>query len=440
MAKDPTQPTTVVPVEGPANRRRFLQALGAATVYVPPALVALLGDARAARAQSTAPSQSSAGENSGGGSDQTPQVRANAGEDETVVIGTPVTLDGSRSTSTLGLAISYAWAFDSKPATSTASLSGATTATPTFVADKTGSYVVRLTVTAGGVSDHATVTISTFNSAPIANAGPAQTIAAGALVKLDGSQSYDPNGQALTYSWFLAAPAGSLALLSGATSPNPTFTADLSGTYTATLIVNDGYVDSDAAFVLISTDNSAPVANAGFDQSAPLGSTVALDGTASSDVDGDALTYTWSILSAPPLSGATLSDAHSPMPSFTPDLLGMYIFGLIVHDGLVPSTQDTAQVYVFDAAAMVADVQHLQQEIAALDSGLFKNKSAQNSLVNKLNAVVQRVSKGKYADAVAQLRNVVLPKVTGGWITDPATEAALVLEIESLITTLEALI
>jgi hypothetical protein len=128
------------------------------------------------------------------------------------------------------------------------------------------------------------------------------------------------------------------------------------------------------------------------------------------------------------------------MPSFTPDLLGMYIFGLIVHDGLVPSTQDTAQVYVFDAAAMVADVQHLQQEIAALDSGLFKNKSAQNALVNKLNAVVQRVSQGKYADAVAQLRNVVLPKVTGGWITDPATEAVVVLEIESLITTLEALI
>jgi hypothetical protein len=50
------------------------------------------------------------------------------------------------------------------------------------------------------------------------------------------------------------------------------------------------------------------------------------------------------------------------------------------------------------------------------------------------------VSQGKYADAVAQLRNVVLPKVTGGWISDPATEAVVVLEIESLITTLEALI
>ena len=55
------------------------------------------------------------------------------------------------------------------------------------------------------------------------------------------------------------------------------------------LVVNDGQVASVADTVAISTVNSAPVANAGADQTALVTQTVTLNGGASSDVDGDAL-------------------------------------------------------------------------------------------------------------------------------------------------------
>jgi chitinase len=80
------------------------------------------------------------------------------------------------------------------------------------------------------------------NQAPVADAGPAQDVLVGARVRLDGSASYDPDGDAITYWWALTSkPAGSTAMLSDA---SPSFTADVAGIYVATLIVSDGKVGS----------------------------------------------------------------------------------------------------------------------------------------------------------------------------------------------------
>ena len=140
--------------------------------------------------------------------------------------------------------ITYAWSFTSKPTGSTATLSNSTLVHPTFTADKAGSYVVQLVVTDshGAASTPANVTISTNNSPPVANAGPAQTVSQGALVTLNGSLSSDPNGDPITYAWsFTSKPTGSTATLSDSTIVNPTFTADQAGSYLLQLVVTDSH-------------------------------------------------------------------------------------------------------------------------------------------------------------------------------------------------------
>jgi hypothetical protein len=85
-------------------------------------------------------------------------------------------------------------------------------------------------------------------STATANAGAAQSVAVGAVVTLDGSASRADVGRTLTYGWTLTTrPAGSSANLSSATAAKPTFTADVAGTFVASLIVSDGRVNSTAA-------------------------------------------------------------------------------------------------------------------------------------------------------------------------------------------------
>jgi PKD domain len=118
-------------------------------------------------------------------------------------------------------------------------------------------------------------------------------------VQLDGSGSTDVDGDLLSYHWSLTAPAGSSAALSSPDLFNPTFLVDKPGTYVGQLIVNDGTVDSAPATVTVTTKNSPPEADAGPDQSVPVGTTVTLDGSATKDADRDPLTYQWALLSVP---------------------------------------------------------------------------------------------------------------------------------------------
>jgi PKD domain len=267
---------------------------------------------------------------------------ANAGPGQTVAVGTTVTLNGTGSTDTNGSPLTYQWTLVSPPSGSTTTITNPTSAMPTLYIDKFGNYVVQLIVNDGTLSSApATVTISTTHTAPVANAGPGQTAPQGTVITLDGGASVDPDGNPLTYAWsFVSVPPGSSATLSTASAVQPTFTLDKFGTYVAQLIVSDAYLSSTASTVTITTSHTPPVANAGPVQSAPVGTAVTLDGSASNDANGFSLTYSWSLISG----AAVLSNANTVHPSFTIDVAGSYVAQLIVNDGFNSSTPATVTI------------------------------------------------------------------------------------------------
>ncbi|MHC1725305.1 MAG: PKD domain-containing protein [Syntrophobacteraceae bacterium] len=276
---------------------------------------------------------------------------ANAGPDQTVPLGALVTLNGSGSTDPDGDSLTYHWAFLSTPAGSAATLSNPAGALPTFTADRPGPYELQLVVNDGTLSSTPdTITVTTQNSRPSANAGPDQTGYTGALITLDGRGSSDADGHMLSYLWtFLSRPTGSTAALANPLSAMPSFTIDKFGTYELQLVVNDGFIDSVPDTVLVSTLNSMPVANAGPDQSVQRNAVVNLSGAASSDVDGNPLTFSWS-LTKPGGSSAVLVDPTSVTPHFTVDMPGEYIAQLIVNDGFVNSAPDTVLITTSNSA------------------------------------------------------------------------------------------
>ena len=264
---------------------------------------------------------------------------ANAGVNQNVVIASTVTLDGTASTDANNDSLSYKWVLQSKPATSSATLAAATSAKPNFKADVAGTYVATLVVSDGKAnSELAAVSIlaSATNLAPVAKPGVNQSVVTGTKVSVDASASSDPNGDSITYRWsLLFKPAGSTATLSSATTASATFTADLAGTYLVGLTVNDGKVDSPVVVLTVTAAklNAVPVASAGTNQNVTAATLTTLDGTASTDADLDGLSYTWSLISKPSSSNATLSSTTSPKPTFTPDVAGTYVASLVVSDG-----------------------------------------------------------------------------------------------------------
>ena len=135
----------------------------------------------------------------------------------------------------------------------------------------------------GGPRDNA-------NTAPVASAGAAQSVTINAVVTLDGSMSSDVDGDALSYAWTLTGkPAGSTVALANATSAKATFTADVAGVYTATLVVNDGKPNGSSASTVSITATAVNVAGPGqFMNAVHLKTISAAEVTAALALAGDA--------------------------------------------------------------------------------------------------------------------------------------------------------
>ncbi len=276
---------------------------------------------------------------------------ADAGEDQTALTSNTVTLNGSDSSDADGDTLLYQWNLISQPESSNSLLLDAVSVSPSFVPDIAGSYVIELKVNDGNLTsegDIVTVVAETSNAAPIANAGEDITAEVAVSVSLDGSASYDPNGDLLNYSWTLISqPEGSGIELTS-TDVVASIVPDIAGVYIAQLVVNDGQLDSNADTVTITAEivNRAPTANAGPDQNGSAGDMAILDASASFDPDGDLITYVWSLVSQPEGSVASISDPVAEQASIETDIEGTYVIELVANDGEFDSTPDTLTITV----------------------------------------------------------------------------------------------
>jgi TolB protein len=111
------------------------------------------------------------------------------------------------------------------------------------------------------------------------------------------------------------------------------------------------------------------------------------------------------------------------------------------------------EVYLFTfvtQATVRQRIGDLSATIGALNSGAFKNANMQNTLTNKINAVLQDIDQAMYQQALDKLQNDILSKTNGcaetgvadanDWIKDCATQAQIYPLIIELINQVKVLI
>ena len=128
------------------------------------------------------------------------------------------------------------------------------------------------------------------NQPPIVNAGSSQTATEGDVVTFTGSYTDGDQADSHTYSWDFGDGSASVT---DTLTPSHTY-AD-NGTYTVTLTVTDSAGNSSSGTVTVTVTNSAPVVNAGADQTVNTGNTVSFNGSFTDAGANDTHTITWDI-------------------------------------------------------------------------------------------------------------------------------------------------
>ncbi|HSF28203.1 MAG TPA: Ig-like domain-containing protein [Nitrosopumilaceae archaeon] len=283
-------------------------------------------------------------------------LNANAGPDQTVDEGTPVDLDGTKSSAPNGEELTFAW---TQTFGEQVLLDGDDTATPSFIAPdvangETKVLMFKLTVSAeglGSATDLVAIRVVTGNNDPTADAGPDQTVYKRSLVKLAGSGE-DPDGDKLRYSW--KQTGGESVKMSSTIIPAPTFTAPAvangqTKSLEFTLTVSDRYggSDSDSVEITVSPFNSPPSANAGSDKIVDEQTEVSLTGSGK-DPNKDPLSFRWAQTGGEPVE---LSSENAASASFTAPVVNngetkTLTFRLTVDDGLGGKDTDSVIIRV----------------------------------------------------------------------------------------------
>ncbi|MDD5723253.1 MAG: PKD domain-containing protein [Syntrophales bacterium] len=292
---------------------------------------------------------------------------ADAGDDQNVVEGATVALDGSGSSDPDGDIATYQW---TQTGGTNVALSSPTAVSPTFTAPTVNAGGAALTfeltvMDSTGLDDSDTCTVNILDTEgpPVADAGDDQNVVEGATVTLDGSGSSDPDGDIATYQW--TQTGGTNVALSSPTAVSPTFTAPAFNaggaalTFELTVTDSTGLDDSDTCTVTVLDTEQPPVADAGEDQEVDEGATVTLDGSDSSDPDGTIVAYQWTQTGD---TTVTLSNSAAAQPTFVTPPVGAgatdVTFDLKVtdNDGLQSTDQVSITVSDNNIVGFPADV------------------------------------------------------------------------------------
>ena len=198
-------------------------------------------------------------------------------------------------------------------------------------------------------TDEMTVTVVSNNVRPSADAGADQVVDEQTQVTLTGTGE-DPDSENLTYTWKQI--AGEPVELSSTDTPNPTFVAPVVPNGKLKVLVFELRVadennspTKDTTRVTVMPVNTPPTADAGQDQTADIGNTIVLSGSAS-DADNDPLTILWTQTSGP---SVTLSSDNELITSFVAPTVSddtTFSFQLIANDGHADSTPSTVNVKI----------------------------------------------------------------------------------------------
>jgi len=276
---------------------------------------------------------------------------ADAGEDRVWGVGVAITLDGSRSyhLDPFRKIVLYEWDVDGDGKFDTSSTEPTTTFTytsdnyPVETLPRTVTVTLRVTDNNDppkSATDSAKLVIAVPPHPPVANAGGPYHCFVGVTCQLDGSGSFDidPFDEITSHEWDINVDQV-YGDLSGAT-PATVFTTpgvkNIGLRVTDNGVMNNGVKLEGYAFTTVNVlSNTAPVAVPGGPYDVDEGSAVILDGSGSSDPDGNTLTYAWDLD-----NDGTFESAGKTQSFSRPDN-GSFTVSLKVSDGALESVAST---------------------------------------------------------------------------------------------------
>ena len=203
-------------------------------------------------------------------------------------------------------------------------------------------------------NDNILTPLPTVNHQPVANAGINQTVNENTTVMLNGIASDPDPGDYNKLAYLWKQIAGPPVNLSNNTNTSPSFVAptvpeDRELKFLLTVKDDKGAENNNSAIVTVTVKhiNRSPLANAGVNHTVNPGDIVTLDGSKSSDLDVDPLTYSWMQTDGPRV---TLDNVNTSIASFTtPSKISSdtdLIFKLIVNDTKNATSTDDVKVTI----------------------------------------------------------------------------------------------